>query len=862
MKKNLLFIALVFILNSFAIAQSSSITVWPGTSGNIVTGLSSFNANEAIYLSSEVGSTNFLTAGTAINRIGFNLATVAAVTSFAGYNIYLKEVPASTTDMASGIYSTTGYTLVYSGTLVANAVGWNYVNLTTPFVRTVGSDNVQILLERTTAASGTGILWNASIGNANDALATTTHLTSRRFSGTSAPVSGTTNLVGSGFRPMVYFAHQIPNDAAYVGFSNFPTFSCHATTQSITTTITNRGTSTINIGDATLTLTVTTANTGTYTASNTTAIAPGATGTVTFTGINLNNAGTSNFSVSISLAGDTNTSDNNGTTSVITTPTISTFPSLEDVETTGLNSFKWVSTISGTRQLWGIRSTAYTNTDQTAALNAHSGTKFMLFDSYSGASSSGFSSKYFSDCFAIPATGCPYQVSFWMSHDNTTTLPELDSMYVSVSVDKGITWVRKNILNIGAGLQRHDATLTANAAPIWSKNIVDLSAYAGQTIQIGFEGVSKYGNAFGLDDITIEEGLPTNNVALETVVNTYTLTNNCEDLGWTYYNDASNKNVLAVEWGSNTASKAAATATLTYDATDYATTTGSGATAKGTFTMKRYWNIDVAGVQPTTPVNVRFFYNAAEKTATDAAAIAFQATNTGSILEPSSWFKTTSGSFVGDAAHVNSDLVLNAIPLTDANTGAATINGVLYAQFNGLTSFSGGTYASGVGPTTVLPVGIEFFRGSKSSFGNYLNWKVNAISSSILLLVLERSTDGINFKTVYDETATSTRCLQDFSYTDANPFAGKNYYRLKVIETNGSLRYSTIVVLLNNEKGFELINVTPNPSKGNAVLALTSAKAGKYIITVADIVGKIVATQTINVIAGYNSIDLLFQNIN
>ena len=80
-----------------------------------------------------------------------------------------------------------------------------------------------------------------------------------------------------------------------------------------------------------------------------------------------------------------------------------------------------------------------------------------------------------------------------MSHDNLFDT-QLDSMYVSVSADKGVTWTRLK------GFQRYDPAFTT---PEWKMESIDLSAYAGQTIQIGFEGVSDFGNSFGLDDITV-----------------------------------------------------------------------------------------------------------------------------------------------------------------------------------------------------------------------------------------------------------------------------------------------------------------------------------------------------------------------
>jgi hypothetical protein len=70
-----------------------------------------------------------------------------------------------------------------------------------------------------------------------------------------------------------------------------------------------------------------------------------------------------------------------------------------------------------------------------------------------------------------------------------------DSLYLSVSADRGQTWQRIQ------GFARWEA---AAVTPRWTTHAVDISAYAGQVIQLGFEGVSKYGNAFGMDNVQVK----------------------------------------------------------------------------------------------------------------------------------------------------------------------------------------------------------------------------------------------------------------------------------------------------------------------------------------------------------------------
>ena len=88
--------------------------------------------------------------------------------------------------------------------------------------------------------------------------------------------------------------------------------------------------------------------------------------------------------------------------------------------------------------------------------------------------------------------------------------------------------------------------------------------------------------------------------------------------------------------------------------------------------------------------------------------------------------------------------------------------------------------------------------------------------------------------------------------------AGFNYYRLKTTSPDGKIGYSTIVVLLNKEKGFELISLAPNPVKSTSILSLTTVKGGKIDISVSDLTGKVISKQSVVVIAGNNPITMNF----
>lgn len=191
-----------------------------------------------------------------------------------------------------------------------------------------------------------------------------------------------------------------------------------------------------------------------------------------------------------------------------------------------------------------------------------------------------------------------------------------------------------------------------------------------------------------------------------------------------------------------------------------------------------------------------------------------------------------------------------------ASTGS---NSAPVVSRTGMSSFS--EFAIGGELLVALPISIEYFKGSKQSNGHLLDWKVTCYNSPSVTMILERSTDGRNFKPVNSQTETSLRCLQPFSFVDASPLAGITYYRLKSVDVDGKVTYSTVVALLNKEKGFEIVNLVPNPVSTDAVLSVTSANKSIIEIVVSDISGKQLNKQRVSLISGNNLIPLNVRNL-
>jgi hypothetical protein len=274
-------------------AQTVQIVANPSTSGNIVVGPNNYHVSENIYTEVEIGSSNFTTLATSINRIDFNVVALGTNTTVNNFAIYLRNIPLANTNYTTGIYSTTGYTLVFSGTYTPSVIGWVGVDLTTPFVRTIGS-NLELLIERFDGTAHGAFSFRSANGNETSATITS----SRRVNASALPVSGTTILnTASAFKPQLQLKHITANDASVVqvytlGKLPIPFAAPHV----VSANILNNGSNAIS--NLAVTLSISGANS--FTDIQTIAsLASGASTTVNFTAFTPTNIGSNTVSVSV-----------------------------------------------------------------------------------------------------------------------------------------------------------------------------------------------------------------------------------------------------------------------------------------------------------------------------------------------------------------------------------------------------------------------------------------------------------------------------------------------------------------------------------------------------------------------------------
>jgi len=91
-------------------------------------------------------------------------------------------------------------------------------------------------------------------------------------------------------------------------------------------------------------------------------------------------------------------------------------------------------------------------------------------------------------------------------------------------------------------------------------------------------------------------------------------------------------------------------------------------------------------------------------------------------------------------------------------------------------------------PTSLLPLDLSTFTVTKKKGLAELNWSITE-TKDVASFEIQHSTDGIDFQTIGKQNCSPQN---HYHFTDINPCAADNYYRLKIIDHTGSFSYSVI----------------------------------------------------------------------
>ncbi len=247
----------------------------------------------------------------------------------------------------------------------------------------------------------------------------------------------------------------------------------------------------------------------------------------------------------------------------------------------------------------------------------------------------------------------------------------------------------------------------------------------------------------------------------------------------------------------------------------------------------------------STPVKVRLYISKPEL---DALIAAGGATSIGSL-------KILKNNDICDGT-----LSATTTSFTPTNTLADLQHGANgYVLQTAVPSFSTFYFAAN---NFVLPVDLLTFNGTlQSNLSTLLTWKTeNEINTAGF--EVERSIDGNNFNQIaFVKGAGNSSIVLNYAHTDNDAIEQQSttlYYRLKIVNTNGSFKYSNIITI-NLPITKASITIAPNPVvndvKGNIISPIT----GNVTLRIYDNTGRVVLQTTTFIKKGNNN---FVQNIN
>lgn len=165
---------------------------------------------------------------------------------------------------------------------------------------------------------------------------------------------------------------------------------------------------------------------------------------------------------------------------------------------------------------------------------------------------------------------------------------------------------------------------------------------------------------------------------------------------------------------------------------------------------------------------------------------------------------TGNGVITGDGSGNNYIQVVNG---TNTNSGSVTNNQI----FVGTT------------PTSPFPIKAYNLKAQKLEDEVQLSWEATD-ASGFSHFEIQRSTDAVSFESIGREKYNQElqKKSATFNFRDINPIEGLNYYRLRMVDLDGSVNFSKIIVF-DFEIGAEYIYFQ-NPTESQEILLHTNIK--------------------------------------
>lgn len=153
-----------------------------------------------------------------------------------------------------------------------------------------------------------------------------------------------------------------------------------------------------------------------------------------------------------------------------------------------------------------------------------------------------------------------------------------------------------------------------------------------------------------------------------------------------------------------------------------------------------------------------------------------------------------------------------------------------------------------------LPVKLISFKGTLQNRKAHLQWKTAAEIKPVTYEI-EKSKDGIYFTSIHKLSGNPHQSENEYEYID-NSFLNSSFYRIKIVEQNGHIIYSKIILLQEDKELISLINLV-NPFLNTLSFQLYNhSMPERAIAELTDLNGRMIYSRNLNLSTGLNTLML------
>lgn len=148
-------------------------------------------------------------------------------------------------------------------------------------------------------------------------------------------------------------------------------------------------------------------------------------------------------------------------------------------------------------------------------------------------------------------------------------------------------------------------------------------------------------------------------------------------------------------------------------------------------------------------------------------------------------------------------------------------------------------------PTIVLPVKVVSIDAYKGTQQISINWKVTG-EQEVVNYTIQKSTDGIHFQEIGKLTAAGK---SNYTWPDANPAIGTNYYRISIAGKDGKATLTNVVKVDWGKESKPAVSIYPNIVSASRQVQVTwqNVVPGNYTIKAVNTVGQTLNLATVKV---------------